>query len=365
MQAYQSCCVCTSTWSKGIGPRAKCLYDGYRRFLKPGSRGRHRRVRFGGHVYQYRRVETRPIPRFRDDDFVRTTVMFAKRKRQPVVGHKSVPLLANWPGYSWYRMNTPDLMHGKTCVPCYVRVALTLTRHLPVCLTDSKLVLEMLTKLMVGYVYDAGSYSSWSKDAKHRSEAQVCGIFRDIWPDRAGPLPWRLTKEEREFLDKRMLGVIWPHYLDRVAYRGFSFWKKPNRLWKTRRKIMLLYYILPTQLRDQVPQLRVAINEFVWAMRRLEGQVHSYHTATSVLGILPGSRTVRKSELQKLHNDLVRALCLFEGCIPPSHLKPALHHFTHYAEYTKSHGSLRLFWMMVFERCVCARVCHTASYQHH
>lgn len=149
-----------------------------------------------------------------------------------------------------------------------------------------------------------------------------------------------------------MLGVIWPHYLDRIAYRGFSFWKKTNRLWKTRRKIMLLYYVLPTQLRDQVPQLRVAIHAFVWAMRQLEGQVHSCQTANR-LGILPGSRTVRKQDMGKLHNNLVRALCLFEGCLPVSHINPAMHHFAHYAMYTKSHGSLRLYWMMVFERCVC------------
>ena len=27
-QAYQSCCVCTHTWTPG--PRTKCMYDGYR-----------------------------------------------------------------------------------------------------------------------------------------------------------------------------------------------------------------------------------------------------------------------------------------------------------------------------------------------
>ena len=148
-----------------------------------------------------------------------------------------------------------------------------------------------------------------------------------------------------------MLNVIWPHYSDRIAYRGDSFWTKPNRLWKTRRKILLLYYVLPTQLRDQVPKLREAIFAFVWAMRRLEGQVHSFDTATE-LGLLPGSSSISKRDLQQIHNDLVRSLCLFEGCIPTTHLNPALHHFVHYAQYTKSHGLLRKYWMMVFERYV-------------
>ena len=55
-QAYQSCCVCTHTWSKG--PRRKCMYDGYRCFLREGSSGRKERVSFGGQTYQYRDEET-------------------------------------------------------------------------------------------------------------------------------------------------------------------------------------------------------------------------------------------------------------------------------------------------------------------
>ena len=211
---------------------------------------------------------------------------------------------------------------------------------------DSKLVLEMLLKLMVGYTNE-GCYKGWGKkDQTHRANFKYYGFCRHLWADRDTPLPWRLTAEQRKLLDERMRNVVWPHYTDRLAYRGHSFWKKPNRLWKTRRKILLLYYMLPTQLRDQVPQLREAIFGFVWAMRRLEGQVHSYEDA----GILPGSKTVRRSTLQRIHSDLVRSLCLFEGCIPPKHLNPALHHFVHYAQYTESHGLLSKYWMMAFER---------------
>ena len=121
------------------------------------------------------------------------------------------------------------------------------------------------------------------------------------------------------------------------------------RLWKTRRKILLLYYVLPTQIRDQVPKLREAIFQFVWAMRRLEGQIHCYDEAIN-LGILPGSRSVLKSSIPRAHSDLVRSLCLLEGVIPTAYLNPGLHHFVHYAEYTNSHGLLTKFWMMVFER---------------
>lgn len=114
---------------------------------------------------------------------------------------------------------------------------------------------------------------------------------------------------------------------------------------------MLLYYILPTQLRGHVPALREALCVFVWVIRRLCGQVHSYEMA-QVLGILPGSRTLDKTILPKVHNDLILGLSLLEGCLPVSHLNPGMHHFVHYAEYSQTHGLLRLFWMYYFERCV-------------
>ena len=68
-QAYQSCCVCTHTWTKG--PRRKCMYDGYRRFLRVGSSGRKQNVHFRGQTYEYREEEQRPVPKLRVDALVR------------------------------------------------------------------------------------------------------------------------------------------------------------------------------------------------------------------------------------------------------------------------------------------------------
>ena len=124
--------------------------------------------------------------------------------------------------------------------------------------TDSKLVLEMLVKVMVGKglgVYEEmeGGYRSWSKDTSHRREAKVLGIFSNIYPERAAAgaasassaagaasasLPWRLTKEEIKILDKRMGRIVWPRYIDCLYYDGCSFWVKPGRMWKTRRKVV-------------------------------------------------------------------------------------------------------------------------------
>ena len=126
-------------------------------------------------------------------------------------------------------------------------------------------------------------------------------------------------------------------------------------MWKCRRKLRLLYHVLPVQLRDQVPRLRNAIVLFAWTMRRLEGQVYCYDTYIA-MGILPGSRVLRRGKIKILHKDMICALVLIEGCVPVAHLIPTWHHFVHYVEFTETHGVLRWLWMMAFERCVCVVV---------
>ena len=142
--------------------------------------------------------------------------------------------------------------------------------------TDSKVLCEMIIKCLVGKVSGDTSYSNWNKDAKHRSDAQTRRIFREVWHDRHGTLPWRLSKVDRMELEDRMQRIVWPHYMERLYYRGCSFWSKPNRMWKARRKFRLLYFILATQLRDKVPAVSHALRLFVWAMRRLQGQVSCF-----------------------------------------------------------------------------------------
>ena len=99
----------------------------------------------------------------------------------------------------------------------------------------------MLLKCLVGKglggIEDLQGGYKWSKDPKHRREAQVLGVFRNIWPDRNGPLPWRLTKQQLKVLEKRMQRIVWPHYMDPLFYEGCSFWVKPGRIWKASRKV--------------------------------------------------------------------------------------------------------------------------------
>ena len=209
---------------------------------------------------------------------------------------------------------------------------------------------DNIVRLLIGKTNSGeDGYSGWSKDKSHRKHAEKLGVFQTIWSDNGGPLHWRLTKEERNLLDQRTANIVWPHYVEPLYYRGASFWKKPSRMWKSRRKYRLLLYFLPVLLRDQVPRLRKAIVLLASALRRLDGQVRSYESAVA-MGILPGSRAINHEEIDCIHQDLIIALVLLEGCSPIGHLIPSTHHFVHYAEYTKTHGILRSYWMMAFER---------------
>lgn len=70
------------------------------------------------------------------------------------------------------------------------------------------------------------------------------------------------------------------------------------------------------------------------------------------MNVVPGCHTVKKNEIARMHTELIRGLVLLEGSLPVSHLNPAMHHFVHYAEYTRTHGPPKLYWMMGFERCM-------------
>lgn len=266
-------------------------------------------------------------PQIRDDVFVEMACRFAKRIGKPFLGHKIPPLPASWAGFDFLRYVPGEVLH------------------------DTKIACEMFMKAMIGKGPQGSSYAKWNKDPKHREQAKMRGIFEDIWPENNGQLPWRLTKDDKKELEVKMCSCLWPHYMEPLYYDGASVWTKPNRMWKSRRKFRLLYFILPTQLRGKVPMLHQALLIFVWGMRQLDGQVHSYEMARK-LSILPGSRTVKRDDVDNMERDVICGLSLLNGCLPQSHLNPGLKHFVHYGKSTKTHGILRILWMAAFERFV-------------
>ena len=86
--------------------------------------------------------------------------------------------------------------------------------------TDSVLVTNMLVNCFIGKGPSDSSYKSWSLDPKHRAQAKTLGIFESIWPGNGGALPWRLTKDARDLLESRMGNCVWPHYMERLYYKG-------------------------------------------------------------------------------------------------------------------------------------------------
>ena len=215
------------SWTAGL-TGTQCCFGGYRTLLPPNSRGRQAQILQGGHTYEYGGVEARMKAALRSEEYARFCLSVVEAMGLPYGGHKTAPLIASWPGFDWNRLSPAELMH------------------------DSKIFLEMFLKVVVGKRQGSGFYNSWSYDDKHRREAQLLGIFRAIWPCNMGPLPWRLTRDQLKLLDARMGTLIWPQHVEKLCYSGASFWTKPDRMWKARRKIRLLYYILSTQLRDQV-----------------------------------------------------------------------------------------------------------------
>ena len=120
-------------------------------------------------------------------------------------------------------------------------------------------------------------------------------------------------------------------------------------MWKAARKFRILFSIMPTTLRDQVPKFEKALLLFAWSMKRLLGQTYSYDFA-KILRILPGSRAVNKGDIPLFGRDLRRAFVLFEGCTPIDHLKPVFHRGVHYPQATEDFSLLDIIWMMGFER---------------
>ena len=198
--AYQGCPVCLHTWSPGTPMfQTKCVCDGYRRFTHERSRARESKVKHSGLVYEYGSRETRPLPEYRDTKMVRRACKFADRIGGSFLGHKILPMPISWPAFCFLRYLAGEMMH------------------------DSKVFTEMVVKCLVGKGPSDTSYSNWSKDAKHRRQSQVRGVFENIWPDNNGPLPWRLTANQRKLLDGRMQNVVWPHYMERLAYDGIHY----------------------------------------------------------------------------------------------------------------------------------------------
>ena len=209
--------MCLHSWTAGAAlEQTKCVYGGYRRFLPTDSPARAETFRHRGLLYEYGHVERRDPPRQRTNEFVRAAATFAVQRQEPFLGHRCLPLTSRWPGFDYLRYNPGELMHGTLAYIFWSIFKLIIILDL----SDSKIFVEMLMKIMIGKGPQGTSYANWGNDPKHRKQAKLLNIYEPLWPENGGSLPWRLSKADKDELNLRMRNVVWPHYFERLYYKG-------------------------------------------------------------------------------------------------------------------------------------------------
>ena len=106
-------------------------------------------------------------------------------------------------------------------------------------------------------------------------------VFGVSFTNNAGthPLPWRLTKEAMDVVDRRVRNIVYPHGIPTVADANNSFVKDMGRVWRTRDRLVALLTVLPTASRGYIPALRAGIRKLVWGLKLLEGRCMTVNEA--------------------------------------------------------------------------------------
>ena len=159
-------------------------------------------------------------------------------------------------------------------------------------------------------------------------------------------LPWRLTREAFEEVDRRIVSMIFPHNTERVTKDGKSCLRAPAATCKTSKKLIMLLYVFPTVLRDYVQPLRRGLRTVVLALRMLDGQVHSFNECQR-LNIEPGCRSFDPKMIPTIRLLIVTGISMTYGSVPPSTLVPYLHILGHYADHGDLFAILRWCVLLV------------------
>lgn len=161
------------------------------------------------------------------------------------------------------------------------------------------------------------------------------------------PLPWRLSKRAKTTVNARVAGICYPHHTPTCSDHNQQSFIFRQGCWRTAEKIQALLVVLIPSLRGFVTPLRTALRSLVLGLRLLEGQTFSVNELIR-LGLTQGFKAVSNESIRRAKTLILEGLSMIEGCCPVRKLVPALHTLVHYADGTKMHGILRLFWMMTF-----------------
>lgn len=127
-------------------------------------------------------------------------------------------------------------------------------------------------------------------------------------------MPWRLTPEAVEVVDGRIQSIIYPHGPEGCSKDGISFIKNMNRTRRISQKLLAFLVILPTVLRDYVPEFRQGLRKLVQGLKMLEGRCVNAKEAMD-LGVPKGSMPVLKEDIEKAKILIIEGLSMLEGTI--------------------------------------------------
>ena len=162
------------------------------------------------------------------------------------------------------------------------------------------------------------------------------------------PLPWRLSTEARRVVNKRAVGLCYPHYTP-VCHIGKDSFINRAGCWRSASKLLAFLVILIPILRGFVPTFFEGLRRVIYGLRILQGQTCSANEAKKLK--LKFERIyLRKSSIAKARLLLLIGLAIIEGSCPVCLLIPALHCLVHYADGALLWGLLPLLWMFSFER---------------
>lgn len=125
------------------------------------------------------------------------------------------------------------------------------------------------------------------------------------------PLPWRLTKESIKRIEERIKNIIYPHGIDGCSNDDGSF-INGFRSWRAADRILALFVILPTVLRDYIPELRAGIRKFVLGLRILQGRCINGKEAYE-FGVTAASTPLTPTDIDKAETLIIEGLSMIDG----------------------------------------------------
>lgn len=384
VQSYCGCSYCCIHFDEGPGC---AIYSLPRRWLAPDDPLRSVNAEVDGHRYCFRNREERGQPPEKTTQSVFKNSHIARvRDLLHFLGQKGRPMLSSLRGFNYERFNLLEWMHNMARAYDNIlellvgnldgsadRKARKTSRALglfPAIWAQQQQYLSALRTTALAGLQDGTitrADAAWCRrwlrlctiipatGARVRELRELVRNLRDTAANGEripltnvlAPLPWRLSAEAQEIVNKRVAGIIYSHYTPVCGLDDETFIKRTG-CWRTASKLIALCVILVPALRDYVPAFRAGLRKLILGLRILEGQTYSVNEARA-LNVGPG-KSIKKTDIARAHRLIIRGLSMIEGSCPVACLKPAIHCLCHYGAGTQQHGMLRLLWMMSFER---------------